>query len=93
MISFSRAASWASHLPRLKSSTTRETICFGVWRSETFSPLLRRSRSRCRIRSRSFATAFIRLLRLSPASNGVISVYAVALAAIAASIIVTKCTS
>ncbi len=74
MMSLSRAASCASHLVRLKSSTTLETSCFGVWRSETFSLLLRRSRSRCRIRSRSLATAFMRLERPSPANSGITSV-------------------
>src|SRR5689334_9690206 len=42
------------------------------------------------MRSRSFATAFMRLLRFSPASSGMTSVYAVALAAIAANSIVMK---
>ena len=92
-MSFSRAASWASHFPRLKSSTTLETSCFGVWRSDTFSVLARRSRSRCRIRSRSLATAFMRLARPSPANSGMISVYAVALAAMAASSMVMNCAS
>src|SRR6202011_277099 len=93
MMSFSRAASWASHFPRLKSSTTLETSCFGVGRSDTFSVLERRSRSRCRIRSRSLATAFMRFARPSPANSGMISVYAVALTAIAASSMVMKCAS
>src|ERR1019366_3703827 len=93
MVSFSRAASWASHFPRLKSSTTLETNCFGVARSDTFSALERRSRSRCRIRSRSLATAFMRFCRASPANSGMISVYAVAPTAIAASSIVMKCAS
>src|SRR6185369_9553011 len=88
MISLSRAASCASHLVRLKSSTTLETSCFGLCRSDTFSDLLRRSRSRWRSRSRSLATAFMRLERPSPANSGMISVYAVALAAMAASSIV-----
>ena len=74
MVSFSRAASCASHFVRLKSSTTLETTCFGVWRSDTFSVLVSRSRSRCRIRSRSLATAFMRLARPSPANSGMISV-------------------
>src|SRR6187431_2337814 len=69
MISLSRAASCASHLVRLKSSTTLETSCFGLCRSDTFSDLLRRSRSRWRSRSRSLATAFMRLERPSPASS------------------------
>src|ERR1700687_130533 len=93
MVSFSRAASCASHFPRLKSSTTLETSCFGVWRSDTFSVLARRSRSRCRIRSRSFATAFMRFCRPSPTNSGMISVYAVALTAMAASSMVMKCGS
>ena len=93
MVSFSRAASCASHFPRLKSSTTLETSCFGVWRSDTFSVLERRSRSRCRIRSRSLATAFMRFCRPSPANSGMISVYAVALTAMAASSMVMKCAS
>ena len=93
MVSFSRAASCASHFPRLKSSTTLETSCFGVWRSDTFSVLDSRSRSRCRIRSRSLATAFMRFCRPSPANNGMISVYAVAPTAMAASSIVMKCAS
>src|SRR3974390_46813 len=93
MVSFSRAASCASHFPRLKSSTTLETICFGVWRSEIFSVLESRSRSRARMRSRSLATAFMRFARSWPTTSGMISVYAVAPAAIAASSIVMKCAS
>src|SRR5450755_2762088 len=90
MVSFSRAASCASHFPRLKSSTTLETSCFGVCRSDTFSFLERRSRSRCRIRSRSLATAFMRLASPSPANSGIINVYAVALTAMAASTMETN---
>src|ERR1700704_4772119 len=93
MVSLSRAASCASHLPRLKSSTTLETSCLGDWRSDPRSLLTRRSRSRCRIRSRSLPTAFMRFCRPSPANSGMISVYAVALTAIAASSMVMKCAS
>src|ERR1700709_134567 len=93
MISLSRAASCATHFPRLKSSTTLEMSCFGAWRSETFSVLERRSRSRWRNRSRSLATAFMRFASPSPANSGMISVYAVALTAMAASSIVMKCGS
>ena len=85
MMSLSRAASCASHFPRLKSSTTLATSCFGAWRNDTFSVAERRSRSRCRIRSRSLATAFMRFASSSPANSGMINVYAVALTAMAAS--------
>lgn len=45
------------------------------------------------MRSRSLATAFMRLERPSPANNGITSVYTVALAATAASSMVMKRTS
>src|SRR6202048_1554797 len=67
MVSLSRAASWASHLVRLKSSTTLETSCFGVCRSETFSDLARRSPPRARGRSRSVAPPPLRFSRAPPA--------------------------
>src|SRR3954464_10299803 len=86
-MSFSRAASWASHLVRLKRSTILAMYCFGDERSETFSfsPRARRSRSRWRIFSRSSATDFIRLLSTSGASTGMANVNTVATAATAAS--------
>jgi len=62
-------------LPRLKSSTTLETSCFGDCRSDTFSDLERRSRlplpGSARVR---FATAFMRFASPSPANSGMISV-------------------
>src|SRR5262245_45557524 len=58
--------------------------CLGERRRETFWPALRRSRSRWRIFSRSIATAFMRLPRLSPANSGMASVITVDAAAMAA---------
>src|SRR3954447_21403393 len=86
-MSFSRAASWASHLVRLKRSTILAMYCFGDWRSETFSfsPRASRSRSRWRIFSRSSATDFIRLSSTFGESTGIASVSTVATAATAAS--------
>src|SRR6266550_893874 len=63
---------------------------FGDCRNEILSPRASRSRSRWRIFSRSRATAFIRLDRLSVASRGMASVSTVAVAATAANSIVRK---
>src|SRR5262245_16400574 len=60
----------------------------GERRSETFSPRAMRSRSRCRIFSRSMATAFIRLPSESVTNKGMASVITVAIAATAANTIV-----
>src|SRR5262245_55598054 len=85
-----RASSWPTHLARLKRSTTVFMYSLGDVRSATFSPRARRSRSRCRIFSRSSATVFIRFSRLSPASSGMASVSTVAKAATAANSIAMK---
>src|SRR5437868_4109384 len=85
-----RASSWPTHLARLKRSTTVFMYSLGDVRSATFSPRARRSRSRCRIFSRSIATVFIRLSRLSPANSGMVSVSTVANAATAANSIAMK---
>src|SRR4051794_31164680 len=58
--------------------------CLGETRRDTRSPRAIRSRSRWRIFSRSSATDFIRLPRLSPAKSGIASVMTVAMAAMAA---------
>ena len=64
--------------------------CLGDWRRLTFSfsPRAKRSRSRCRIFSRSTDTAFIRLASALVESSGIASVNTVATAATAASAMV-----
>src|SRR5579859_6250261 len=64
----------------------------GDCRSETL-PCARRSRSRCRIFSRSSATAFMRLFSVSGTSSGMASVSTVAPAATAANTMVRTCGS
>src|SRR4051812_3074246 len=83
-MSFSRACSCPTHLFKLNWSTMRFMNCLGVWRSCTLSPRASRSRSRCRIFSRSTETAFMRRVRSLRASSGMASVITVAIAAMAA---------
>ena len=67
--------------------------CLGDCRNCALLPSARRSRSRWRIFSRSSATAFIRLSRVSVTRYGIAKVSTVAIAAMPAKNIVMTCGS